>query len=89
MAEIEFSGAVVYVLGGVKKTKAPGTSLRQVLENLETAYPSLAGKLLKEGKLSRVYLVYVDEKDVRFGAGPETPVGENTGIKIMNALTGG
>lgn len=89
MAEVEFAGAVVHILGGVKKAGVPGSVLKQVLENLEAEYPVLAGRLIRQGALSSLYLVYVNGMDARLTEGLDTPVGDGARIKIMNALTGG
>lgn len=89
MAVVEFSGAIVYILGGVKKTEVPGTTLRQVLAGLEERYPALSGTFIKREMPGSLYLVYVNGMDSRLSDGLDTVVKEDDRIKIMNALTGG
>jgi len=88
MAEIRFAGAVVYRLGGITGVKTEGRTLGSVLSNLESRYPVLKGTLIREGRLSPLYLIYVDDCDAR-KVGLEMTVTEGSEIRIMNALTGG
>lgn len=89
MVNVEFSGAVVYALGGIRETGVPGGTLKQALEKLEEKFPVLSGTFIRDGRLSRLYFLYVNGVDVRFLEGLETPVVDGSKIRIMNALTGG
>src|SRR4030095_10771796 len=53
--------------GGERAVDAEGTTLRELLEDLENKYPGITGMVLTDdGALHRFVNVYVNDEDVRY-----------------------
>ncbi len=89
MAEVRFGGAVVYQLDGLRRTEVPGRTLRDLLEELEARFPPLAGRLIRDGRVSSLFLVYVEGVDSRLARGLDSEIRDGERVMIMNTLTGG
>jgi molybdopterin converting factor small subunit len=67
-----------------------GATVSEVLTNLDAAHPGFSAKLLgDDGKLVRYVNVFVDDDDVRFMDGLDTPVPDGVTVSIMQAVAGG
>lgn len=76
--------------GGAAEVAADDGTLREVIAGLDTAYPGIAGRILDDvGNLRRFVNVYVDEQDVRFAAGLDTPVPAGAHVSVIPAVAGG
>jgi molybdopterin synthase sulfur carrier subunit len=78
-------------LTGEKETvaAAPGT-IATLIADLERQYPGLGARLTDEaGNLRRFVNIYVNEEDIRFLAGKDTPVREGDAVSIVPAIAGG
>jgi molybdopterin synthase sulfur carrier subunit len=76
--------------GGSAEVPAQGTTLAEVIDDLETNHPGLRARLLDEGgKLRRFVNVYVDDDDVRFSEGLATATIEGAKLSIIPAVAGG
>ena len=61
-----------------------------VVQALDAGYPGIAGRVLDEtGQIRRFVNVYVDDDDVRFASGLETPARDGKKVYIMPAVAGG
>lgn len=70
-------------------TASAGTIATLVAE-LERQYPGLGGRLTDEaGNLRRFVNIYVNEEDIRFLAGKDTPVNDGDQVSIVPAIAGG
>jgi len=75
---------------GEKKVSGQGTTLAELVADLESRYPGLAPKLLDEqGQLHRFINVYVDDEDVRYLGGVHTPLRDGAEVSILPAVAGG
>ena len=75
---------------GVSEVSAEGSTLSEVLESLDTSYPGIKGRVLDEsGELRRFVNVYVDNDDVRFSEGLQTPIKDGGQVSIIPAVAGG
>ena len=73
----------------VALTDAGGT-LGSALEALETTAPGIKARILDDdGALRRFVNVYVDDEDVRFLDGLDTPVADGASIAVIPAVAGG
>ena len=68
---------------------ASGNTLGAVIDDLEQQYPGLAAHLLQEGKIARYLNLYLNERDVRFGAQLASEVKEGDELVILSAMAGG
>ena len=65
-------------------------TLADVVVALETAFPGIAGRVLDDtGQIRRFVNVYVDDDDVRFAAGLQTPTPDGTKVSVIPAVAGG
>ena len=75
---------------GQSSVPVEGGTVAEVLSNLDTAHPGFSAKLLDDdGKLVRYVNVFVDDDDVRFMEGLDTPVPDGVTVSIMQAVAGG
>ena len=76
--------------GGVSEVPATGGTLAEVIDSLEADHPGIRARVLDEtGKLRRFVNVYVNDDDVRFAEGLDTPVPEGGSVSIIPAVAGG
>ncbi len=76
--------------GGNSTVSVEGSTLAQVLKNLDAAHPGFADRLLDEnGALRRFVNVFVSDDDVRYLEGMDTPVPEGETVSIIPAVAGG
>ncbi len=79
----------VYTDGAAEVT-AEGDTLAEVLDALEANHPGIRARVLDEGgKLRRFVNVYVDDDDVRFARGLETPTPSGSQVSVIPAVAGG
>lgn len=75
---------------GKKEVTAEGATLREVIEDLERQFPGIKERLCdEEGKLRRFINFFVNDEDIRFLEGEETPLKEGDVISIVPAIAGG
>ena len=75
--------------GGAREVQASGTTLRELLEDLNTRIPALGSRVYAEGELQSFVNVYVDGEDVRTRDGLDTPVAEGSTVILLPAMAGG
>jgi molybdopterin converting factor small subunit len=75
--------------GGARSVDARGASLREVLTDLESRHTGVTGRMLEGEKLRRFVNVYVNDEDVRFTGGLDTPVADGDSVTILPAVAGG
>jgi sulfur-carrier protein len=68
--------------GGAREVPAEGGTVRELLEDLMSRFPSLTGKLEYAN-------VYVDGEDVRTLDGNETEVRDGATVILLPAMAGG
>ncbi|WP_394613426.1 MoaD/ThiS family protein [Lentzea sp. JNUCC 0626] len=75
--------------GGEKSVSASGTTLAEIIDDLENNHGGLKARLVKEGVLHRFVNVYVNDEDVRFSGGLESAVKDGDNVTILPAVAGG
>jgi sulfur-carrier protein len=73
---------------GQREVLGKGETVRQVLEDVTTRYPSLHAHLFEQGDLTPFVNVYVGRDDVRTLEGLDTRVNGNSVI-LLPAMAGG
>lgn len=77
-------------VGGAKAIDASGATLGAALDDLFTRFPAVREQVLTpEGTLSRFVNVFVNDQDVRFLQGLETPVASGDTVVLLPAMAGG
>lgn len=67
-----------------------GATVGDVLKGLDAAHPGFGERIFDEnGKLRRFVNVFVDDEDLRFLQGLETPLTERSVVSIVPAVAGG
>jgi molybdopterin converting factor small subunit len=75
--------------GGEKSVEAKGSTVADVINDLESRHGGIKDRLITDGKLHRFVNIYVDDEDVRFAGGLEAPVTESSTMTILPAVAGG
>jgi molybdopterin converting factor small subunit len=77
-------------VGGERTVAAAGATLRELIENLDLRHPGFAGQLLEPSGAQRQFVnIYVNDEDVRYLKGLETPLADADVISILPAVAGG
>jgi MoaD family protein len=75
---------------GSKAVEGKGDTLSGLLDDLDGRHPGLRARLVTEdGALHRFVNVYVNDEDVRFLGGLETPLSDGDSVTILPAVAGG
>jgi sulfur-carrier protein len=76
--------------GGDSEVRADGSTLAEVLDDLDAKYTGIKARILDdEGALRRFVNVYVGNDDVRFLDSLATPTPDGTQISVIPAVAGG
>ncbi|MDP2774470.1 MAG: MoaD/ThiS family protein [Nocardioides sp.] len=76
--------------GGESEVTASGSNLAEVLDDLDSSYAGIKGRILDDnGALRRFVNVYVGNDDVRFLDDLATPTPDGTQISVIPAVAGG
>lgn len=69
---------------------AEGSTVDEVVQNLDAAHPGLGERILDdEGNVRRFVNVFVDDEDIRFSEGLGTTVPDGATVSIIPAVAGG
>ena len=67
-----------------------GDNIHAIIENLNSDYPGMKERLCDEGgNIRRFVNIYLNDEDIRFLDGKETPVSDGAEISIIPAIAGG
>jgi MoaD family protein len=72
-----------------KSVQASGSSLSDLIDDLEANHPGLKDRLIEGGDLRRFVNVYVNDEDVRFLGGLEAPLTDGDQVVVLPAVAGG
>jgi MoaD family protein len=76
--------------GGAKAVEGSGDTLAKLLDDLDSRYPGLRGRLVtEEGTLHRFVNIYVNDEDVRFLGALEAKLSDGDTVTILPAVAGG
>ncbi len=76
--------------GGASVVTVDGATIGDVLGKLVAEYPGLAGQVVQpDGTLHKFVNIYVNDDDVRYLQGVDTPVPDGSEISILPAVAGG
>ena len=76
--------------GGESEVSASGATLAEVLDDLDSHYAGIRGRILDEaGALRRFVYVYVGNDDVRFLDNLYTATTDGTQVSVIPAVAGG
>jgi sulfur-carrier protein len=76
--------------GGAKAVEAKGSTLREVVDELDANHPGLKGAIVTDaGEIHRFINIYLNDEDIRFSGALETPVADGDVVSILPAVAGG
>ncbi len=76
--------------GGADRVEAEGSTIRDLIDDLETRHPGMKPRLLDDaGKLRRFINLYANQDDIRFLDNLETALGDGDEISVIPAIAGG
>ena len=90
MANVRVPGMLRPTVGGERIVAAHGSTLRELIENVDSRHPGFAGQLLEpDGAQRRFVNIYLNDEDVRYLDGLDTRVDEGDVVSILPAVAGG
>jgi sulfur-carrier protein len=76
--------------GGSATVEVDGATVGDVVSSLDAAHPGLGERILDDGgQVRRFVNVFVDDEDIRFQQGLDTPVRDGATVSIIPAVAGG
>jgi sulfur-carrier protein len=75
--------------GGQKSVEGAGSTLDELISDLDGRYDGLRGRLVDESGLRRFVNVYLNDEDVRFIGGLDAPVSDGDTVTVLPAVAGG
>lgn len=76
--------------GGEARIDVHEGTVTEIFDQLHKLFPEFRGRLLdEEGNLLRFVNIFVEDEDVRFLEGLDTPVSDGQTISIVPAVAGG
>lgn len=75
---------------GDSEVSVDATQVGELIENLDSEFNGIAGKLLDEsGEIRRYVNVFVNDEDIRFLDGKSTSLKDGDEVSIVPAIAGG
>jgi len=74
---------------GAKQVEGAGSTLSELIEDIDARHSGLRDRLVADGGLRRFVNVYLNDEDVRFLGGLETPVKDGDTVTVLPAVAGG
>ena len=74
---------------GEKAVPAEGTTLAELIDDLDSRHPGIKERLIEGADLRRFVNVYVNDEDVRFTGGLETSLDDGDQVVVLPAVAGG
>jgi len=90
MASVSIPTPLRKLTNGADTVVVPGSSVREIIYNLESAYPGMHERLLNSDATLRTFInIFINNEDVRFLDHLSTLVKESDEIVILPAIAGG
>jgi molybdopterin synthase sulfur carrier subunit len=87
---VRIQGSLSNLTGGKKEIVCEAKDVAECLNQLETQFPGLKGKICNEqGKMLGALNVYVNGDNIRYLQGIDTPLKHGDEITIIQAIAGG
>ena len=72
-----------------RSVQSDGSTLAEVIADLESQFPGIGARLIEDGKLRRFVNIYIHDEDVRFLGSLDAPVADGDNITVLPAVAGG
>ena len=74
---------------GAKAVEANGKTLGELIADVNNRHPGLSERLTDSSGLRRFVNVYLNDEEVRFLGGLDTPVSDGDTVTVLPAVAGG
>ncbi|MBI3078401.1 MAG: MoaD family protein [Deltaproteobacteria bacterium] len=90
MASVRIPTPLRRLTNGQDEVAISGSTVGELLQNLEAQYPGIGERLCDEsGKVRRFVNIYVNDEDIRFLNDLSTPIKDGDEVSIVPAIAGG
>ena len=89
MANVRIPPTLRTETGGSAEVQAEGGTVRELLADLASRFPSLGQQILRDGDVAPFVNVYLDGEDVRTRGGLDSQVDERSSVILLPAVAGG
>ncbi len=87
--EVRVTANLQSLVGGQRSVQGEGSTVRELLDDLDSRYPGFKDLLVTDGELHRYVNIYLKDEDIRFLDKLDTPLKEGDTLSILPALAGG
>jgi len=87
--EVKVTANFQKLVGGQRAVFANGSTVSELLEDLEATYPGFKENIIVDGQLHRFVNIYLNDEDIRFLSKLDTLLEEGDIVSILPALAGG
>lgn len=81
--------SVLQKITGAKLVQGEGSTVGDLLSDLDGKYPGFKQQIMQDGSLHRFVNIYLNDEDIRYLEQLNTPVKEGDQVSILPALAGG
>ncbi len=90
MATIRIPTPLRTLTGGQESVSADGTTVAELLTNLEQNYPGIKARICDDsGAVKRFVNIFANDEDIRFLGNLDAPIKEGDEVSIVPAIAGG
>jgi len=87
---VHVTSVIQQVVNGQREFAAEGETVGELIANIEGNYPGFASRIMDEnGDLRRFVNIYLNDEDVRYLGGKDTPIKDGDSVSFLPALAGG
>jgi MoaD family protein len=81
--------SVLQKLTGAKVVQGAGSTVGELIADLDGRYPGFRDQIMRNGALHRFVNIYLNDEDIRYLDQLNTRVADGDSISILPALAGG
>jgi MoaD family protein len=88
--KVHVTSVIQKVVDGQREFDSEGATVGELLSNIDRQYPGFAAQIMASGgELHRFVNIYLNDEDVRYLDGKDTPLADGDTVSILPALAGG
>lgn len=90
MATVRIPTPLRKLTDGKEEVTADGTTVGEVISNLEKAHPGIKARICDDsGEVRKFVNIFANDEDIRFLSNLDTPVKDSDEVSIVPAIAGG
>lgn len=87
--EVKVTANLQKLVGGQRSVSASGSTVRELLDDIESRFPGFRGMVMTDGEIHRFVNIYLNDEDIRFLGKLDTALKDGDVISVLPALAGG